>query len=162
MGLFAGSPLRSADCRRLWIAGLPTVVGANLTIFAVPVQIYALTRNSAYVGLSGVFAHYLAGNRVVLLSFVVDLIAMILGRRPRRFILWVVVEGHSGSPRTFAQVDLAGGLPAAGQSSLRSEFFHPIGAANVDGASRVHGDCCRPAAERELDLGGRPGWDLPH
>jgi MFS family permease len=40
----------------LWLTGIVTVVGANLTIFAVPVQLYALTQNSAYVGLSGVFA----------------------------------------------------------------------------------------------------------
>lgn len=38
------------------MAGIPTVIGANLTIFAVPVQIYALTQNSAYVGLAGLFA----------------------------------------------------------------------------------------------------------
>jgi hypothetical protein len=29
---------------------------ANLTVFAVPVQLYVLTRNSAYVGLAGIFA----------------------------------------------------------------------------------------------------------
>ena len=45
------TPLRNADFRRLWTGGIVTVVGANLTIFAVPVQIYALTQNSAYVGL---------------------------------------------------------------------------------------------------------------
>jgi MFS family permease len=50
------TPLRNADFRRLWVSGIVTVVGANLTIFAVPVQIYALTQNSAYVGLSGLFA----------------------------------------------------------------------------------------------------------
>jgi MFS family permease len=55
--LFADTtPLRSPDFRRLWLAGIPTVVGANLTIFAVPVQIYALTESSAYVGLAGIFA----------------------------------------------------------------------------------------------------------
>ena len=32
------------------------MIGANLTIFAVPVQLYALTQNSAYVGLAGVFS----------------------------------------------------------------------------------------------------------
>lgn len=66
MGLFAtGSnrrlfadttPLRTPDFRRLWLAGIVTVIGANLTVFAVPVQLYALTRNSAYVGLAGLFA----------------------------------------------------------------------------------------------------------
>lgn len=50
------TPLRSPDFRRLWLAGIVTVIGANLTIFAVPVQLYALTQNSAYVGLSGLFA----------------------------------------------------------------------------------------------------------
>ncbi|MGV0812233.1 MFS transporter [Mycolicibacterium boenickei] len=55
--LFADTtPLRTPDFRRLWLAGIPTVIGANLTIFAVPVQLYVLTQNSFYVGLSGVFA----------------------------------------------------------------------------------------------------------
>jgi Transmembrane secretion effector len=50
------TPLRTPDFRRLWLSGIVTVIGANLTIFAVPVQLYALTQNSAYVGLSGLFA----------------------------------------------------------------------------------------------------------
>ncbi len=50
------TPLRTPDFRRLWLAGIPTVIGANLTIFAVPVQLYALTQSSFYVGLSGLFA----------------------------------------------------------------------------------------------------------
>ncbi|TXI53469.1 MAG: MFS transporter, partial [Mycobacterium sp.] len=50
------TPLRTPDFRRLWLAGVVTVIGGNLTIFAVPVQLYALTQNSAYVGLSGLFA----------------------------------------------------------------------------------------------------------
>ena len=55
--LFADTtPLRTPDFRRLWLAGIVTVIGANLTIFAVPVQLYALTQNSAYVGLAGLFA----------------------------------------------------------------------------------------------------------
>ncbi|CAN5551311.1 MFS transporter [soil metagenome] len=57
MRLFADTaPLRNPDFRRLWWAGIPTVIGANLTIFAVPVQVYALTQSSAYVGLAGLFA----------------------------------------------------------------------------------------------------------
>ncbi|MGV1088293.1 MAG: MFS transporter [Mycobacterium sp.] len=55
--LFADTtPLRTPDFRRLWTAGIVTVIGANLTIFAVPVQLYVLTRNSAYVGLAGLFS----------------------------------------------------------------------------------------------------------
>jgi MFS family permease len=50
------TPLRTPDFRRLWLAGIVTVIGGNLTIFAVPVQLYALTQNSVYVGLSGLFA----------------------------------------------------------------------------------------------------------
>ena len=50
------TPLRTQDFRRLWLAGIASVIGANLTIFAVPVQLYALTKNSAYVGLAGLFA----------------------------------------------------------------------------------------------------------
>jgi MFS family permease len=50
------TPLRTPDFRRLWLAGIVTVIGGNLTIFAVPVQLYALTRSSAYVGLAGLFA----------------------------------------------------------------------------------------------------------
>lgn len=57
MSVFADTtPLRTPDFRRLWVAGIPTVIGANLTIFAVPVQIYALTQNSGYVGLAGLFS----------------------------------------------------------------------------------------------------------
>ena len=55
--LFADTtPLRTKDFARLWWAGIPTVIGAGLTLFAVPVQLYALTQNSAYVGLAGLFA----------------------------------------------------------------------------------------------------------
>ena len=44
--LFADTkPLQTPDFRRLWLAGIVTVIGGNLTIFAVPVQLYALTQN---------------------------------------------------------------------------------------------------------------------
>ena len=48
-------PLRNVAFRRLWTANIVTVVGAQLTVVAVPAQTYALTRSSAYVGLTGVF-----------------------------------------------------------------------------------------------------------
>jgi MFS family permease len=48
-------PLRTADYRRLWTAGVVTVIGAQLTVVAVPTQIFALTGSSAYVGLTGLF-----------------------------------------------------------------------------------------------------------
>jgi MFS family permease len=48
-------PLQETHFRRLWVANIVTVVGAQLTIVAVPAQIYAETGSSAYVGLTGVF-----------------------------------------------------------------------------------------------------------
>ncbi len=48
-------PLRNPHFRRLWTANIVTVVGAQLTVVAVPAQIYAATGSSAYVGLTGVF-----------------------------------------------------------------------------------------------------------
>lgn len=48
-------PLQVPDFRRLWTANIVTMIGAQLTVVAVPAQIYALTRSSAYVGLTGVF-----------------------------------------------------------------------------------------------------------
>ncbi|MFE6646761.1 MFS transporter [Nocardioides sp. NPDC057772] len=48
-------PLQEAHFRRLWIAGIITMIGAQLTVVAVPAQIYADTGSSAYVGLTGVF-----------------------------------------------------------------------------------------------------------
>jgi MFS family permease len=49
------TPLANAPFRRLWSANIITVIGAQLTVVAVPAQIYAITRSSAYVGLTGVF-----------------------------------------------------------------------------------------------------------
>jgi MFS family permease len=48
-------PLQNPHFRRLWIANIVTVIGAQLTVVAVPSQIYAETGSSAYVGLTGVF-----------------------------------------------------------------------------------------------------------
>jgi len=48
-------PLRNPYFRRLWLANIVTVVGAQLTVVAVPAQIYAITGSSAYVGLTGLF-----------------------------------------------------------------------------------------------------------
>jgi MFS family permease len=54
--LFADTrPLRNQHFRRLWIANIITVIGAQLTVVAVPAQLYADTGESFYVGLAGVF-----------------------------------------------------------------------------------------------------------
>lgn len=55
-GVFADTrPLRTPDFRRLWTANIVTVIGAQLTVVAVPAQIYAITGSSGMVGLTGVF-----------------------------------------------------------------------------------------------------------
>jgi MFS family permease len=55
-GLVADTrPLQVDHFRRLWLANIVTVIGAQLTVVAVPAQIYADTGSSAYVGLTGVF-----------------------------------------------------------------------------------------------------------
>lgn len=55
-GLLADTrPLRNQHFRRLWLANIITVIGAQLTVVAVPAQIYAETGSSAYVGLTGLF-----------------------------------------------------------------------------------------------------------
>ncbi|MBM9460043.1 MFS transporter [Nocardioides sp. zg-536] len=48
-------PLQNPHFRRLWSANIITVIGAQLSVVAVPAQIYAETGSSAYVGLTGVF-----------------------------------------------------------------------------------------------------------
>jgi MFS family permease len=48
-------PLTSENFRRLWTANIVTVIGAQLTVVAVPAQIYEITGSSAYVGLTGLF-----------------------------------------------------------------------------------------------------------
>lgn len=48
-------PLRTPAYRRLWVAGVVTTVGAQLSVVAIPAQIYQLTGSSAYVGLTGLF-----------------------------------------------------------------------------------------------------------
>ncbi|MFC7956175.1 MFS transporter [Rhodococcoides kroppenstedtii] len=50
------TPLRNRDFRRLWASGVVTVIGAQLSVVAVPQQIFQITSSSAYVGLAGAFA----------------------------------------------------------------------------------------------------------
>ncbi|MDY6049413.1 MAG: MFS transporter [Corynebacterium sp.] len=54
--LFADiTPLKNPYFRRLWLANIITVIGGQLTVVAVPAQIFALTGSSGYVGLTGLF-----------------------------------------------------------------------------------------------------------
>lgn len=54
--LFADTrPLKSPHFRRLWIANIITIIGAQLTVVAVPAQIYDITHSSGMVGIAGLF-----------------------------------------------------------------------------------------------------------
>lgn len=56
MRIFADTrPLANKYFARLWWANIVTVIGAQLTVVAVPAQIYSITGSSAYVGLTGLF-----------------------------------------------------------------------------------------------------------
>ncbi|MEV0075921.1 MFS transporter [Nocardia neocaledoniensis] len=48
-------PLRNPDFRRLWTTNIVTVIGAQLSVVAVPQQIFQITGSSGYVGLAGLF-----------------------------------------------------------------------------------------------------------
>lgn len=48
-------PLRHPDYRRLWTTNIVTVIGAQLSVVAVPQQIFQITGSSGYVGLAGLF-----------------------------------------------------------------------------------------------------------
>lgn len=50
-----GRPLRVPEFRNLRVASIITVIGAQLTVVAVPAQIYEITGSSGYVGLTGLF-----------------------------------------------------------------------------------------------------------
>ncbi|WP_020499025.1 MFS transporter [Sciscionella marina] len=49
-------PLRTVAYRRLFLASTVTSIGTQLTRVAVPIQVFAMTGSSAYVGLASVFA----------------------------------------------------------------------------------------------------------
>ena len=81
------APLSNPPFRRLWSANIVTVVGAQLTVVAVPAQIYAITGSSAYVGLTGRLRARAAGR------------LRPLGRRPgRRASTGARSCGHHGRP----------------------------------------------------------------
>ncbi|QIS08643.1 MFS transporter [Nocardia arthritidis] len=49
------TPLRQPDYRRLWVTGIVTMVGAQMSLVAAPQQIFQITGSSGYVGLAGLF-----------------------------------------------------------------------------------------------------------
>lgn len=148
--LFADTtPLRAPDFRRLWLAGVVTVIGANLTIFAVPVQLYALTQSSAYVGLSGLFA------LVPLIVFglwggawadAMDLIAMIFGM-PRALFPQMAHESFGGPVEggltmallaaAMSVVAVAGGVFSGWLPRVRRQGVVVVGAIVVWGVAMI-------------------------
>ncbi|MFT3943792.1 MAG: MFS transporter [Ancrocorticia sp.] len=48
-------PLANPHFKRLWYANIITVIGAQLTVVTVPAQLWAISRDSVYVGLTGLF-----------------------------------------------------------------------------------------------------------
>src|SRR5699024_3568864 len=58
MRLFADvRPLKYAPFRRLCLANIVTVIGAQMTVVAIPAQIFHITGSSGYVGLASAFGH---------------------------------------------------------------------------------------------------------
>lgn len=48
-------PLTHPDFARLWYANIVTVIGSQLTVITVPAQLWAISGDSTYVGLTGLF-----------------------------------------------------------------------------------------------------------
>ncbi len=112
-------PLRDPHFRRLWTANIVTVVGAQLTVVAVPAQIYALTGSSAYVGLTGIFGLV----PLVVFGLWGGALADVLDRRT---ILVITTAGMIGTSALFwlqAWLDLGNVWVLLGLFSLQQAFF---------------------------------------
>ncbi|MFD4367135.1 MFS transporter [Rhodococcus sp. NPDC058521] len=113
------TPLRNRDYRRLWSAGIVTVIGGQLSIVAVPQQVYEITRSSAYVGLTGVFA------LVPLIAFGLwgGALADVMDRRR---LLTITTLGLSGTAILFwiqAALGLTNVWVVLGLLSVQQAFF---------------------------------------
>ena len=119
-GLVADTrPLRNDQFRRLWLANIITVVGAQLTVVAVPAQIYAETGSSAYVGLTGLFGLV----PLVVFGLWGGALADVMDRRT---LLICTTSGLIGTSALFwAQAALAAGNVwlLLGLFSLQQAFF---------------------------------------
>lgn len=119
-GLVADTrPLRNEHFRRLWLANIVTVVGAQLTVVAVPAQIYAQTGSSAYVGLTGLFG---------LVPLVVFGLwgGALADHMDRRTLLICTTTGLIGTSALFWLQAAAGGVDVwllLGLFSLQQAFF---------------------------------------
>jgi Transmembrane secretion effector len=103
-GLLADTrPLAVPAFRRLWRANIVTVIGAQLTVVAVPAQIYTQTGSSAYVGLTGVFGLV----PLIVFGLYGGALADVFDRRT---ILLVTTAGLIGTSALFWLQALAGGI----------------------------------------------------
>jgi MFS family permease len=119
-GLVADTrPLRNEHFRRLWLANIVTVVGAQLTVVAVPAQIYAETGSSAYVGLTGLFGLV----PLVVFGLWGGALADVFDRRT---LLVITTTGLIGTSALFWLQAAAGGANVwllLGLFSLQQAFF---------------------------------------
>ncbi|GAB3624558.1 hypothetical protein GCM10027418_26430 [Mariniluteicoccus endophyticus] len=114
------TPLRNPHFSRLWYANIITVIGAQLTVVAVPAQIYEVTKSSGYVGLTGLFGLVplvifglwggaladVFDRRRLLMVTTIGLIAMIFGMPRALFpeIAHAVFGGPAGGGLAFAML----------------------------------------------------------
>ena len=168
-------PLRTPAYRRLWLAGTVTVIGAQLSVVAVPTQIYQLTGSSAWVGLTGLFG------LVPLIVFglwggaiadAVDRRVLLLvtgtGIAVSSLALWVTATSGIGGVWTvlvlFAvQTGVPGGQPADPQRRAAPAAARRAAARGQRAEhDRRAGRCDRrSAAGRRADPGDRPAHPLP-
>ena len=125
------TPLSNPAFRRLWSANIVTVIGAQLTVVAVPAQIYAITGSSAYVGLTGLFG----------------LVPLVV------FGLWGGALADVFDRRSILRVTTVDEVPD-GQFRVDS-FFDVFAELSIDGGPFV------PGPVRQADLVPEPGTFIP-
>ncbi|MDN5635355.1 MAG: MFS transporter, partial [Brevibacterium sp.] len=120
MRLFADTrPLRYADFRRLWSANTVTVIGAQMTVVAIPAQIYHITGSSGYVGLSGIFGLI----PLVVFGLWGGSLADVIDRRKLLIISTVGLIGASALLAVIAVMELGNVWLLLSVFSLQQAFF---------------------------------------
>jgi MFS family permease len=112
-------PLQDTRFRRLWTANIVTVIGAQLTVVAVPAQIYAITGSSAYVGLTGVFGLV----PLVVFGLWGGALADVVDRRTLLTFTTIGLIATSGMFWLQALTGVAGVWTLLGLFSLQQAFF---------------------------------------
>ena len=113
------TPLRNRYFQRLWLANIVTVIGAQLTIVAVPAQIYQITGSSAYVGLTGVFGLV----PLVIFGLWGGALADVLDRRTLLIITTIGLIGCSAAFWLQAALDLENVWIILGLFAIQQAFF---------------------------------------